>query len=241
MKTLRDILFALVLILVAGVLYFVGTSGRDIPKYNNGGPSAEIVDNFGPSMHSVEILQPEKTEAYEVSLEVPTEENAYGTEVLTFVRAYADDFKRDAEKAFPQIQALGSVSGPYLLDIQTRVFVAGETVSYVVYSSEYTGGANANNTVFTFVYEVRSENRLQLEDVIPTSEREIFMNSLRMALYEQVPALAIDNGFFSEAITQLTFDEVRTFYLDSEDNVHILFSKYEIAPGAAGSIDVVLP
>ncbi len=238
MKTIRDIIIAGLLIALAGALYFfVSNNDGTSSDFDTETATTTSEDLEEAPYVGVELFLAEETENYEVTLELPDEESLYGGEVRNFFIRYADDFKRDAEKAMSQIQAEGSVLFRYGLDVITRTFVTDATVSYVVYSGEYTGGANANSVVFTFVYELKTGKRLVLSDVIPSDERTSFVTAVQKEVHNKTGIEG--DGIFSEVIDELKFEDIRNFYI-ADDGLHIAFSKYEVAPGAAGIVDVVV-
>lgn len=139
-------------------------------------------------------------------------------------RARAEDIadRRGERQLAPQFE----------LRVKTKRYEAAGTISYVVRKYAHTGGAHGRTTIATFVFG-KDGQVLSLADVIPPERREAFMRTLRQKLRSA-------RNVQPEALRNVTFTGLDTFYV-TDSEVVVMFSRYEIAPGAAGVISVPLP
>jgi hypothetical protein len=104
---------------------------------------------------------------------------------------------------------------------------------------EYTGGAHDNLGIDIYVFDLAQGRRLRLDDLVPQAKRAELdrqvMASLRAA--EKLPPgkKLTDIGFLVDAV-----QASESFYL-TPAGVFFVFSPYEIAPWARGTVTVVVP
>ena len=220
----------IIFILVIGVLVFGAVSFFREPKAS---PIMHILPS-GP------MTGVEETENYRVAYAVPTEGALGAADIAAFVMDHVAEFKAQADRDVPELRKEGSATGKYMLDIGIEQHVTGTYLSYVVMIGEYTGGASANQTVRTFVYNRTTGEAAALADVVPSVDREDTMVAIRAKLYEVNGVTPEDKSVFGDVVQALVFEDLKNFYV-TEEKIVVLFSKYEIAPGAAGVVLVEVP
>lgn len=182
----------------------------------------------------------EETDQYSIDVAYPESSDVGTGEVSSFLDTYIEEFKIQAREDVPQLEKGRGVSVQYALDGGVEKHRTSEYISYVVMLSAYTGGVNANQTVSTFTYSAETRKRLRLSDIVEEGDREIFMNILRRRLYDTNNVSADEDNLFANTINGLSFHELSNFYI-TESAIVILFSKYEVAPGAAGIVSASIP
>jgi hypothetical protein len=186
-----------------------------------------------PENEEKEILI-ENTDAYEINVELPASRSIGTERVSAFIENEVETFKTLAEEeAGSGLSARGDQSFTYNLDVAVETHESSEYFSYVVLIGEYTGGANANQRVETFVFEKNTGEQASLSDIVLEAEREEVLRELKSSLLEL-------EGIFKESVEELTFSTLNTFYVERSGNLTFLFSKYEVAAGSAGIIEVTI-
>lgn len=220
----RLLIIILILVVVALSVFFAGQffSSEEV-VVPVGSPVSE--GNDRPSESIVE-----STDAYDVTARYPTLKTEEAQFVATFIQSETQEFIARAEEDIPQLREIG-FSGGYVLDIDYTLYEVAGVTSYVVSEYQYTGGANGNATLRTFVFDEDGE-LLELADVVP--------EGLRENLLAEVQAKLVSSGGFLDAVENLTFEDFENFYI-TETELVIGFSEYEVAPGAAGIVEVRLP
>lgn len=116
------------------------------------------------------------------------------------------------------------------------VFVDAQYASYRCEDYEYTGGAHGNTNVHVGTLDRKTGKKLLLGDVF-TKERQ---ESLEAELEQKASDALAAKGqklFDSDARGELLTDN----FCLMEDGWHFVYSPYEIAPFAAGVVEVVIP
>ncbi len=185
---------------------------------------SEEVDFIAPEYEEVESSSSE----YEAKVELISNDSVGGGEVNNFIKSHREEFTQKAIEEVTQLRNDG-FDFKYSLDMIIEDYLSEDYLSYVVMISEYTGGANINQTVETFTFD-RHGNKISLEEL---ADLEILEEVLTHKLKE------MEDDLFPEAYEQLSIRDIDSFYIDKEKLV-IVFSKYEIAPGTAGIIEVTI-
>ncbi|MGM0439455.1 MAG: DUF3298 domain-containing protein [Patescibacteria group bacterium] len=182
-------------------------------------------------------------EDVEISYDPVSEENDYyminvekisgevlGAETVNgFIEEYTSDFKEMAEDDLADVEE-DLMTGKYSLDMKIEDYKTDQYISYVLRIGEYTGGANMNQTTDSFLFDRNNKEELTLADVV---DEDSFMEELRSKLLTGEE----EGNFFPNISEEIGFKDVESFYITQEEVV-VLFSKYKVAPGVAGIVEI---
>lgn len=155
------------------------------------------------------------------------------------ISKYISEFKDFANESVPEIRDLESAVGRYTLNVVYESHGSGAYLFHVVSFGEYTGGASTNAIVYTYGFDLNSGQQVSINDFVNPEREEEFMSELRKRLLEIDSLHGNTVGVFEDVVSELTFGDLRTFYIEG-NKIVIVFSKYEVAPGAAGIFEVKL-
>lgn len=113
-------------------------------------------------------------------------------------------------------------------------------VAYTVEHSEYTGGAHGMETTMYYNYDLRTGERLTLDDVFTPEGKAVLVNYIRGAILKDQGAPSWD-ALYDEKCYVAT-DEVRATdnFLLSAGHITFMYNPYDIACYAQGSTRVRL-
>jgi len=114
----------------------------------------------------------------------------------------------------------------YYLGISVEDYQTNKYLFYLLNYDEYTGGANVNQYVRSIGLDKASGDIIELSDVV---DEDLLMQELRAKLL----AMEEDMYVFSGVSEEISFSDLNNFFIDG-NNLVLIFSKYEIAPGAVG-------
>lgn len=146
--------------------------------------------------------------------------------------------EQQAQKDYDQSKQSGYTFRPYELDVRYVLKSAGgaenaNRISLEVQTYTYTGGANGMPVVDTYNFTDGTEAKpLTLQDLFG----ENYKQTIDAAIQQQIAAHPDD--YFKDAFQGIS--DSPTFYVENGDAV-IVFSKYEVAPGAAGTPEFRIP
>lgn len=235
MKAQIFVVIAIILLIGVGYYFYSKDSSEDISVDSDG----SIEENGSTETDSGTAFE-DTTENYEIS-GVYANPNLLGaTEVNRSIDNYVGSFKIEANQAMTELKETESAISRYSLDINAKSFVGTQYVFHVVTISEYTGGANSNVVIQTFAYKVSDQSLVTLSEFVIEAKREDFVGQVKNALFELKDDETNGSGIFEDVIEELTFEDLKTFYV-SDTAVVVIFSKYEVAPGAAGVLFIEIP
>lgn len=159
----------------------------------------------------------------EIKIELISNEATGSKAVNNFIKSYQEDFLESASRKSEEFDPT------YVLDITVEDYLSKDYLSYNIIIFEYTGGANANQTVQTFTFN-KNEEPVSLLDI---GKKEKITTQLTKKMRE------MEDTLFPEAAQELSVEEIDSFYIEGQ-NLVIPFSKYEIAPGSEGIIEIEL-
>ncbi len=189
-----------------------------------------LMGNKGGMVEFVEEIN--ETEEYKVEVEYPEGHGVGIEEVKSYIDKKVDDFKERAVEEVRRMREDG-FSYKYTLNLGGDVYRSGNFISYVLYMSEYTGGANVNQVVKSFVFDKRSNKQVLLSDILSEEEVGGLLGEVRLSLEKREEASDVFPGVSDE----ISLDNLDDFYVTDLEFV-FLFSKYEVAPGAAGIVEI---
>ncbi len=118
----------------------------------------------------------------------------------------------------------------YYLGISVEDYQTNKYLFYLLNYDEYTGGANVNQYVRSIGLDKASGDIIELSDVV---DEDLLMQELRAKLL----AMEEDMYVFSGVSEEISFSDLNNFFIDG-NNLVLIFSKYEIAPGAVGIVSI---
>lgn len=215
-----NFIIALVVVAVIGLLFVFLRMGGPVPESGTGLLSETTGETFASS-----------TDMYEIELALPPAERTGENDVRGYleqeVRSFVD-FANENPPSPPE--------HTYLLTSVIETFETDTHLSHLVVLGMLTGGASSNALAKSFVYDQETEARIELTDLVPQGERSAFVERVKTTLRQTQGS----NGVFEEIVADLTFEQLGAFVLEEEGSVTLVFSKYEIAPGAAGIVRVTV-
>lgn len=212
-----SIALAIIFIVVGVVLYERPSDGSPDGKY-----------------FKIETLT-ESLDIYEISADYPVGDKVGIDRAYDFVMDEVSEFKRIAKRDVSEARERG-VTSRFSLDIGLENYETSDYLSYVFYISEYMGGANVNNIVRTFVFNKNLGSEVTLSNILSESYEDEFINLLKNNLLSRSES----HGVSPDVVSELSLGGLNSFYV-TESSITVLFSKYVIAPGAAGIIEVTAP
>lgn len=198
----------------------------------------------------------ESTKLFTISAEYPQidkVESDFNDKIKSLVEAKIGDFKKNSEgnwrarkETSTPDENLGEYpEKPFFFDISCEpAQLNGKYISFVLHLGFYEGGANANQVVFAFNYDLLNNKEMMLNDLLggyPDYLKTISDYSIK-ELESNITAEG-NADILKEMINQGAGpkeDNFRNFtFTDKVVNVH--FSKYDVLPGYFGEQEVHIP
>lgn len=214
---------------------------------------------YKPSAVSIptKTTSTEETKATPLSItkEKLTEENFTGTRprisgksfLADTARSYIDqtiaDFRTQANTDVPAMRVQFGADAPtatYSIDIDAAYTHSHRTESIIISQYLYTGGANGNSSYKVFTVKDGGTTLATLGDVVKDIQKNAFTNYVIQKLLKYTPEGTEGPVVFEEEVKALKFDSFRNWSYDA-NNIIIYFDKYEVGPGALGSLAFPLP
>lgn len=132
----------------------------------------------------------------------------------------------------------------YTIDINYEHYNYDNYLSYVFYTSTYTGGAHPNNIIWSISYDIKNNKVINIDDLV-----EEYPNILQTMSKESRAILKKDKRFNEQADilipmledgTTPTKENFRNFAFDSNGLI-IFFEQYQVAPYSFGTFEVTIP
>ncbi len=133
-----------------------------------------------------------------------------------------------------------TAESPYLCEYDAHVFTCTDDLISVGISYGWYAGGVYDYGMNCYNFSAQTGSVVWLTDVLDGTADEI-KESIIAALLEQYPGVEEDGVIDTpmDAIRAMDIQDIHFYVLDGR--VHVFFSKYEIAFGAAGAFDVLLP
>ncbi len=145
-----------------------------------------------------------------------------------------DDIERQAEEYYQEAQKNGWEIRPYQLFIEYDLKTNNEDyLSFTLTYYTYTAGANGMTVVSCINIDKKANMPIHLQDLFP--EGADYKTRINTEIAKQIELRSQDKEemFFEGDMGFKSISDTQDFYLKDNDIV-IVFSKYEIAPGAMG-------
>ena len=121
--------------------------------------------------------------------------------------------------------------------------ISASHVSFIIRFDSYTGGANENQELQTFNYDVKTGKMLSISDIASrTDYLQVLSREARNQLTAHFKEVAGPNAPLDQ-MTASTTPDAGNFqnFTFTEKSVTIYFPKYSVAPGAFGEQKITLP
>lgn len=212
----------------------------------------------------------DKNNFYEITAKYPLDSLDKGGDIASFIntkiKEKQEEWKiggqiwsdeQDLNKKYPDRPIM-----KYVYDISYKSYESKDhhTISYVFNIYEYTGGAHGNSIVFT--YSFNENGKLDIDKILNIADNN---NDIALSRVLADNILKSSNDMYSKDMVMnglglaylkddgKTFDKVKCdcdgffygsnfqkFYI-TDQGITFMFNQYEVAPGAAGIVEVNLP
>ncbi|MCL5090846.1 MAG: DUF3298 and DUF4163 domain-containing protein [Patescibacteria group bacterium] len=202
-------------------------------------------------------VQKEETKLYTVQAEYPLFENAprqINQEIEAYVNNKITDFKKSVADNW-QIRKNNPLPGEKIADFPespwpftlTWTFqrLTPEFISLALETSEFIGGANEVEEIFTYNYDLKSKKKIALEDLFPGNPDYLKKVSdfAKDDLISQFKGHCLGKANIpADMITSGTTPKLENFshFTFDQNSITFYFPKYQVAPGVEGEQKVVM-
>lgn len=118
---------------------------------------------------------------------------------------------------------------PYFYEMNVSVPRADtEVVSILVQEGDFTGGAHPNSSIATYCFDTKTGNRLKISDVF--TDTKDLPKLIKNGIDKEV-ILSVEDDYFKKAVKDNNIG-----FIITNAGVTFMFSPYEVAPYAAGTV-----
>lgn len=132
---------------------------------------------------------------------------------------------------------------PYTLDIYYEKYFSGDYLSYVFFTSQYTGGAHPSNTIYTITYDKKENKLLTISDLVNKNVNLlVILSKESRELLKKYPSFKTPY-FIEDMLLEGTSPKTENFrnFAFSKEGLILFFEQYQVAPYSEGSFRVVIP
>lgn len=130
----------------------------------------------------------------------------------------------------------------YTLDVVDESYDYNDYISYVLYTSIYTGGAHPNSVILTINYDRRNNQIITINDLIRDKQilENISIESQKQL--KQNGSVGKDN-YSQETLVEGTNPDINNFknFIFVKEGIKIYFEPYQVAPYSSGILSVTIP
>ena len=224
MSNLAKVIFGAVLLILVSLFlftHFVPSTTSPVQQSQSQGLmiAPMVMDNASTTYTDIEMSYPQSS-----ATQYP--------EIFNFVQSTKNDFVQNygSPSASDIAQMNVEQNFPYQLIMTTKVATSSQTVSYIISTYEFTGGANGETNEYSFTYDATGK-LVTLDDVFTGNYLPVlsqlaqtyFTNSL--GDYSE-PDM-IDSG------TMATSTNFSAWFL-TDSTVTFIFQQYQVGPGVLG-------
>ncbi|GGJ74514.1 polysaccharide deacetylase family protein [Virgibacillus salexigens] len=189
-----------------------------------------------PGLH-LETLTKE-TDTYTLAISKPiAESEAINKPIETWINQQEKKFLTNVEE---NNQLLDKDRRAHLnIHVETEK-LADSLYSLVFTAYQITGGANGQETIKTFNVDVKGNKMLDLKDILKGKDEAY--DTIRTSVREQIDQNEdLKPYVFQDAMEDALRNPVNWKWSLNEKALHLYFDEYEIAAGAAGTIEINIP
>ncbi|HEY1041446.1 MAG TPA: DUF3298 domain-containing protein [Candidatus Paceibacterota bacterium] len=234
MKTNITALIFLVIIVLIGLI-IVNRNKSEMPT-----------DTTTPTQTTQEISitdQKITQENYSATKPVISGTGALADAARAFVDQNVATFGVTADKEVPDLRKEFGADAPtahYELEMEADTVQSPTTMSIVINSYAYTGGANGMSSYKVFTASKKTGKVLALNDVIKQDQQGAFLNTVKQQLLSYRPDGGDTLPVFKEQVQKLGLAQLDDFAFNPTEMI-IYFDKYEVGPGAMGPVPLPIP
>jgi len=225
----KEVIILAIGVLVIGGIFYFGKSGSSLNNHN-ATTTPIVVEN---KTKVVEIIKENSSTIYtNISLSYPKSSPAELAEVYKFVQDIKNEFlkeygkltKDQADKLYIKAE------DPYEMTVTTKIETSAKTVSYIIQTYQYTGGAHGGTSVSTFTYD-KEGKLVTLDNVLESNYLEVIASQARDYFYinlgEYKNQTMIDEG------SKATKENYSAWYI-LDDEIVFIFGEYQVGPYVLG-------
>lgn len=165
-----------------------------------------------------------------------TEYSLLNREIKTYIDSILKEFMEYGEAPIQP-------DFPYTLDSYYEKYSSGNYLSYVFFTSQYTGGAHPNNTIHTITYDKKENKIITISDLVNKNHNLLeFLSEESRQILKKYPSF--QTPYFIEDMllegTSANEENFRNFAF-SKEGLILFFEQYQVALYSDGSFRVVIP
>lgn len=245
------LLTALALILAAGAAVF------GIKKCNKAAFVQPVVQPVSDNSLKMSINSANESDSFfNIKAEYPQFEGAdpaFNEKISTLISGEIEQFKKDSRDNW-QARKDTALEGEVIPENPSTPFdfIAGWSptqlnnryLSFVINIYYFSGGAHGDEQVYTFNYDIAKKKEITINDFLnssqPALEKLAQLSSQEVTL--QLQSSGMELGVVKQMIEQGTKPTQENFkdFNFTYNSLIIYFQKYQVAPGAAGSLTITL-
>jgi hypothetical protein len=257
----RTIIVAVIVAIIAFFIgYAVGPKIAEAPSMSNADANVLASAPAGAGIIHISIvtLKEDASTSPSVSIEYPQFPSLpadFNSAIATSVTSRLADFRQAAAETETARNATANnlpgqpgasipASDYSFIATWQETQISDKYVSFIVRFDSYTGGANGNDELQTFNYDIAAKKIVSLSDIFP--KRADYLTAVadiaRSQLTESLNSASNGNAPLDmiSAGTEPTADNFANFTF-TDDMVTVYFPKYAVAPGSFGEQHVDIP
>lgn len=236
-----------IITLLSVIILFLIIIFTIIPNRNKRNLEIKPIDNIQVATTTEELTFDEENDFYIISAK-------YTRDIESDVKKIIDDIKKEwsldgelyknemkLREDFPDRPIM-----KYELNIQYEKFTSTdlETISYVVRSYVFTGGAHGNTALMTYTFNknglVKIENILNLENDNSLKLTNIIFEKLNKKLGDNLNLDMLKDGLGLGEGTGFDYTSNLENFIVIDEGIIFIYGQYQVAPYAAGQPEVLL-
>jgi len=236
------------------IVIFLGAVALDIKKCGQSTISDnQSVDKNALQMTMVPVYQSDGF--YNIKVEYPQFKNidsAFNEKISALIQEKIDTFKKEAKDNWEARKATalpGEVipenpEVPFdFITTWTPTQLNNKYISFVINIYYFVGGAHGSEEIYTFNYDIAQKKEITINDFLNSSTEALQklseLSAQDVTSQLQATGIQIDSSLeqMIKKGTEPTVENFKDFNFNY-NSLTIYFQKYQVAPGAAGSIKV---
>ena len=197
----------------------------------------------------------ESTKLYDISAEYPQIDKAgseFNDKIKSLVETNIADFKKNCEETKAIVEA--STPAEHLGEYPERPFYFGmfweptqlnsKYISFVLHLDYYEGGANGNQVVFAFNYDLLNNKEITLSDLL--GEYPDYLKTISDYTIKELESNTPKDGntdTLKDMLDEGAGPKENNFknFTFTDNTINLYFSKYAVLPGSFGEQEVHIP
>jgi hypothetical protein len=237
--TQKVVIVLVVAAAIIGVLYIAGKV-KNSPVATTTASSTPVVHSTGipvASMITESHNQTDPYKSYTLAMTYPQSSTNKLSDMYTFVQSAKQQFLSDYDSLTDkEAQMFPGEASAYNFTLTTRVATSTNTVTYIIETYQYEGGAHGDTTETTFTYDT-SGKLVTLADVFAKPYLTT-VASLARKYFDTTLGAASGLDMINSG-TEATTTNFSSWYL-TPSTVTFIFGEYQVAPYSAGILEFPL-